>query len=447
MSLTYKTQPDWKQLFKKTDIFGKLFDPKNITKLRDVLTKAQQTYPNWDKFKHYKFPDGITAEEAWAYLKLNRQAQKEQTLIKGKNNEDFSYVFTKNFYKCLNYIDTHAAGHLQSLAFESITDSAKSKLMISGLTEEAIATSQIEGANTSRKAAKELLLSQRPARTKDEQMIINGYQVMQRLDELKDLDLSESLLLEIQKHITANTLDDDNDSGRLRTDKDKIVIRNPITQEVVFIPPAEAFLKTELKRLINFANIEQEEFMHPLIKASILHFWIAYLHPFPDGNGRTARAIFHWYLLKKKYSLIKYLSVSRIIKGSRSEYDKSFLDAEHDDNDLTYFLIYLTSATREAIEDFFKYFEKKKREERELKHIAQSFTDLNDRQIELLTYYKKNLHDNVDIKTHQSKHNISYQTARTDLLSLKDKGYLTIIQRGKKWLFIANPKMINRLFK
>lgn len=45
---------------------------------------------------------------------------------------------------------------------------------------------------------------------------------------------------------------------------------------------------------------------------------IAYMHPFVDGNGRTARALFYWYMLKSGYWLTEYLSISRVIAKSKS---------------------------------------------------------------------------------------------------------------------------------
>ena len=94
-----------------------------------------------------------------------------------------------------------------------------------------------------------------------------------------------------------------------------------------------------MEDLCEFVNSEKP-FIHPVVKASIIHFQIGYIHPFMDGNGRTARALFYWFLVKKEYTLIKNISISRAILNSRIQYDKAFLKTENDNNDMTYFINY-----------------------------------------------------------------------------------------------------------
>lgn len=326
----------------------------------------------------------------------------------------------------------------------------KDQLIISGLSEEAIASSQIEGASTSRKVAKEMIYSGRKPRTRDEQMIINNYQVMQRLDDLKELDLSEEILLEIQRRITKDTLDDPRDSGRFRKNEDDIVVSDGLTGEIVFTPPTEKEMRAQLAALIAYANkfeSAENDFIHPVIKATVLHFWLSYLHPFPDGNGRTARALFYWYLMKRGYWLFQYLSVSRVIKASRKRYDEAFLHTELDDNDLTYFILYITDATCTAIEQLLDYYDKKVREIDQYKKVAKFHIDLNERQVSLLAYFRRHPDEITDMKTHKAKHGVVYETARRDLMQLEAKGFLAKIQRGNRMVFLPNLQRIRKLLK
>lgn len=255
-------------------------------------------------------PKNFSVEEAWAFLKFSRQTNQELTPVKDKNGDSFRFAITKSMYQKLSHIDSNTSGFLSS-EWGKTTEAKKSQLIISGLSEEAIASSQIEGASTSRRVAKEMLL-------------------------------------EIQENITRDTLKDSDDSGRFRNDDDDIHIVDSVRNKVVFTPPKKEVVEKELDRLIEFANNDEkdEEFIHPVVKATIIHFWLSYLHPFVDGNGRTARALFYWYLLKKNYWLFQYLSVSRAIKLSRVQYDDSFLKTELDDNDLTYFVFYQLSVIK-----------------------------------------------------------------------------------------------------
>lgn len=437
--------PKWRNLL-TTDLLKKTLKSEE---LRKVVKHAQEKYAYWDIFKYYKFPKGINSKEAWAFLKFSHRLQQEETPVKAKRGEKFGFIITKTLYKKLNFIDIHTAGFIRSLA-EKPTSVQREQLIISGLSEEAIASSQIEGANTSRKIAKEMIYSGRKPRNKDEQMIINNYQVMQQLDRWKDLDLNEEMLLKIQQKITNGTLKNSNESGRFRIDEDDIVISDSITGEIAFEPPKESEMRHELKRLIKYVNKEDadgEDFVHPMIKATIIHFWLAYLHPFVDGNGRTARALFYWYLQKKGYWLFQYLSVSRAIKTTKKQYDNAFLYSELDENDLTYFILYITDAVGKSISQLLDHYDKKVKEAERFKKVAAAFSDFNERQVALLSYLNKHTDSVIDIKTHQSKNGVAYETARKDLLGLKEKGLLVEIHRGNKKLYIPNANEINRIFK
>ncbi len=437
--------PDWREIFTKTsDFMERVFSSKE---LQEVIDDAKEKYPYWEDFRHRHFPAKISPAEAWSFLKFSRLSSQEKTPIKSKEGSMFWFTLTKTLYRRLSTIDTHAAGLIEAMGDIS-NASNKEQLIISGLTEEAIASSQIEGANTSRKVAKDMLLSGRKPRTKDEQMIINNYQVMQKLENLKEIDLSENMLLDLQYTITRNTLDEADQGGRFRRDDDEIVVSDRLTGEVVFVPPEEKEMLSELKRLIAYANSPDREnnFTHPVVKATILHFWLAYLHPFADGNGRTARAIFYWYLMKRGYWLFRYLAVSRVIKTSRKSYDEAFLHSEMDEEDLTYFILYITRSVCRSIDDLHSYYKKKAVEAEKLQKIANRHADLNERQIALLSFFKRHPELVTDIRTHQSKHGVVYETARRDLLELAEKGLVAEVTKGRKKIYLPNTSLIKKFF-
>lgn len=436
--------PNWEKNI-STEFFEKAFKSDD---LKSLLKKADQEYAYWDKFRYYSMPNDISAEEAWSFLKFSRMSNSEMTPLKDANGSKFIFRITKNMYQKLSLVDSNTSGFLSS-EVERPSNIQKSQLIISGLTEEAIASSQIEGANTSRKVAKEMLLSQRKARTKDEQMIINNYQVMQRLMDWKDLQLSQDILLEMQRNITIGTLEDEKDAGRLRKDEDDIVVVNRMSGETVFTPPNAGFVSSQLQRLIDYANTDEseDEFVHPVIKASILLFWLAYLHPFVDGNGRTARALFYWYMLKKQYWMFQYLSVSRIIKKSKIQYDNSFLYSEYDDNDMTYFLVYKLKAIVLSIKEFVMHYQHKLQEEKIIQRIAGELGEFNARQVSLLQELQSNKDKTIDINIYKSKNRISYETARTDLMYLAKKNLLDRIHVARKFVFVPNTSAISNILE
>lgn len=95
--------------------------------------------------------------------------------------------------------------------------------------------------------------------------------------------------------------------------------------------------------------------MHPVIIAIVLHSWLAYDHPFVDGNGRTARAPFYWSMLSQGFWLVEFLSISSILRKAPATSSRSFLHAETDENDLTYFILYHLKVIRRAIDELRAY--------------------------------------------------------------------------------------------
>ena len=437
--------PKWRD---RTDIEFIKIATQTSGPIYELLKKANKEYVYWDKFKYYPFPENIPPEDAWAALKFTRLSDLTASPLKSIEGDDFSYKLTANIQQGLSYVDTQCAGNLQGGDnLINISKREKSRLILSGLSEEAIASSQIEGASTSRKVAKNMIVTKRQPKTKDELMIMNNYLVMEALEDWKDLELSEKMLLDLQSKITSGTLDDAEDTGRFRKDEDEIRVFDRKTGEVIFTPPLEKMMRKELARLIEYANTDKGDFVHPVTKACILHFWIAYLHPFVDGNGRTARAIFYWFLLKKNYWLFKYLSVSRVIKKSRKKYDRSFLYTEHDENDLTYFLEFQIKVIAAAIDDFLEHLERKRLAAEEIKKLVALHVNYNERQLELINKIHERGSIEVDISSYQIKNTVAYETARSDLQDLVSDGILQQQKVGKKFVFRATREDVKKLFK
>ena len=438
--------PKWENLL-TGELIRKIQESKEV---QDILIKAQKEYVYWDKFKYYPFPKNIKPEEAWTVLKLSRSSN-ERTPVVSTTGRFFTYNIPKNLYQKLNFIDTYGAGLLKSFK-DNPSNAQASKYIISSLTEEAIASSQIEGANTTHRIAKEMILSQRKPRNKSEQMIMNNYLAMQKIAGWKDLDLSEEMLLDLQKILIDQTVDKDGASiiGRFRNDEDDIVVHDPITGEIAHTPPRQEVMMSELKRFLEYANKlenDDDEFTHPVIKATILHFWFAYLHPFVDGNGRSSRAIFYWYLLKNNYWLIEYISVSRVIKQSRKAYDNAFLHSENDDCDMTYFMFYIAETFKKSIVQFMEHFEGKMKEFDELRSKTSVLKKFNPRQAILLKYFLTHSEEYTDVITHQNKHGISRPSAYNDLSYLVKKGYLAETKKGKKFVYMPNIAKIKEILK
>jgi Fic family protein len=191
-----------------------------------------------------------------------------------------------------------------------------------------------------------------------------------------------------------------------------------------------------MKRLCDYANDDGPVFVHPVIKAVILHFWLAYLHPFADGNGRTARALFNLFMLKKGYWLFEYLSVSRAILGKRAGYDKAYLYAELDDCDLTYFVDFNLHAIEKSLKDLWAYLDRKNADDKQISESLRHDPTLNYRQRALVGRALRDSAATFTVESHRASHDVAYATARADLLDLVAREYLEQHRRGKAFVFV-----------
>ena len=431
---------------KKPDISGKLDKALGLlnqeTDIMEHVSKANHPeYLYWDKAR-YKHPPNVTPEEFWALVKALRiySPSRTRTVIKDEKGACFSWQPLPGLDYFFHEVDMNLGGALESIMVED--PSVRQRYITRGIMEEAIASSQLEGANTTRRVAKRMLVEKRKARNKPEQMILNNYHGMLHLEEhLKNHDLTMDALLNLHTILTQDTLDDA-EVGHLRRDVDRIVVHNTKTNTIYHIPPSEKFMRSEMRKFIRFANdgMREETFVHPVIKAIILHFWMGYLHPFIDGNGRMARAIFYWYLLRKGYWAFTYLPLSRVIKNSPAQYRNAYVYSEQDDNDLTYFIDYNVRKISQTRREFDYYVIKRQAENRKMTEVAKTKYDLNDRQIQLLRYLHKNPDATSTIKTHSKVNGISRPTARKDLYTLEKLGFLESRKVGLERPFRATPK-------
>jgi Fic family protein len=388
-----------------------------------ILKAIQNDYIYWDKVK-YKAKDH-QPEDFWSAVKLHRYLKGNAIKF---GNYKFTYVVTDYMLMALHQFDLHIGGHLGSNI--GIAETDKTKFIISSIMEEAISSSQMEGANTTRKKAKEMIQQQQKPRNKSEQMIMNNYITMKHIVQHKNESITPENILYIHKLISNKTLDNSEDEGRLR-DNNEVYVVNHTTSEVVHTPPPKSELETLIKDLCTFCNNDTADFIHPIIKGCIVHFMIGWIHPFTDGNGRTARAVFYWYMLKKGYWLTEYLSISRIIKDTKTQYEKAYLYSEIDDNDLSYFITYHIKTMEKAFDALKEYINRKQKEVFQAAAFMK-IDGVNDRMAQILKIINDDSERVLNTKEVESRFTISNFTARSDLRMLVDLGFLEIVQVNKK---------------
>ncbi|RYG97311.1 MAG: Fic family protein, partial [Alphaproteobacteria bacterium] len=319
-------------------------------------------YLHWDELRFKPLPDGLSAVQWWAATKLARHIIQQPLALKDKFGNPFRYCEPQVLKVILRFLDMNAGGALGADATAVSAHEGRAHLTRS-LAEEPFASSFIEGAATTRQIAKQLIFEGRQPKTRDELMVLNNFRAMEFVKQFRGQKLRLDFLLELHNIVTKGTMDDPADSGRIRTNDD-IQVVDDTNGEILHQPPPAADLLVRLELLFEFANDDSEgaHWVHPLLKAMMLHFMLAYEHPFVDGNGRVARALFYWYALKQGYWLLEYVSISSVIAEAKIEYGRSFLFVESDESDLTYFLCNQANTLKKAVERLHSYVERKKKE-------------------------------------------------------------------------------------
>jgi len=404
-------------------------------------------YLHWDQLRHRQPPPGLSNEEWWWGIKFGRLGGMRPLPLADAAGRPFQYTLANPLLEQMHVIDSQARGPI-AMDEQTTSRESRDRYIVSSLMEEAITSSQLEGAPTTRKVAVEMLRSGRRPRNHGERMILNNFVAMQHLGTLRDQPLTPDSVLHLHRILTRDTLDDRAAAGRLQKpgerrvrvwdDRDGTVVHDP--------PPAEQ-LPRWFQDLCEFANrsLTGGAFIPPVIRAIVLHFWLAYDHPFVDGNGRTARALFYWAMLHHGYWLAEFPSISRLLRKAPAQYARAFLYSETDDNDLSYFILHQLRIIRAAIGELNRWLARKAGELQALDRRARTMTWMNYRQRALIAHALRHPGTTYTIQSHRRSHDVAYATARSDLLELADRGLLDQGKAGRAMIFRAVPDLERRL--
>jgi Fic family protein len=410
--------------------------------------RAHRTYLHWDKVRRLDPPEGLSPLEWWWAIKFRRAGELRELPLTDAEGNRFSYSLPDLVLKSLRLVDRRCSGEV---AMEDVITSergARQRYLVNSLMEEAIRSSQLEGATTSRQVAKELLRSGRTPKDRSERMIVNNFGALRFMREEIGARLTPETILELHRIVTDRTLDDPGAAGRLqRPGEERVAVFDRDDGRPIHRPPPAEQLPERLRLLCDFANEgeEAERFVHPVIRAILLHFWLAYDHPFEDGNGRTARILFFWSMRNSGYWLVEYLPISKILRDAPARYARAFLETETDAGDTTYFLIHQLKVIERAIEDLHRYLARKTAEIREVEELIRDSDGFNNRQLGLLSDALRHPDRSYTLGGHADIHRVTHETARSDLSRLAAGGLLLRRKAGREYLFEPAPDLPNRL--
>ena len=421
--------------------FGEL---EKLTTINQTVERTNEEYMPREEFRNKAWVPEEGKEQLWQVVKFYRQLASRPTPIVDKDGTNYGFS-PQRLNEFLHEIDLEFGGNM--LGIKDFSEGDKRQIIRRNLIEESIASSKLEGANTSREAARRMLHEGRKPRDKSEQMIVNNHQAMLLIEEkLKDQPMSLDTIFDLHRIVTSGTLDNPSLEGKLRDTFDangqrlKIMPWDETT--ITYVAPDREFVEAHLPRLIQFANdTDGSGFIHPLFKAIMLHFWIGLLHPFEDGNGRLARIMFYWYMLRKGYWAFAYLSLSERIQKSPKQYAMAYVYAEQDNHDLNYFIQYNVEKLQLARRELQDYLKQKIAENRRHNNLLLGENALNRRQFNLLQHLSKDEQRNTSVASYNNVNpEIGYITAVSDLNALVERGLLKKVKTGRNVNYFPTEK-------
>lgn len=406
-------------------------------------------YRPWEYyFRAEPVPDGLMREEWWYAVRTARASTARPTPFIMTDGTRLTFNLPDRFLRLNEEITAQARGQVE-LPAEVATQGVRDRYLINSLYEEAITSSQMEGASTTRRDAKKMLREKKDPRTRSERMILNNFLALEFVRDHLGEELTPEFICGVHRIVTDGTLDEAEDAGRLqRQGEERIrIYGSEGDEQLLHVPPPAEELPERLQRLCDFANGVGEyasQYVPPLVRALVVHFMMGYDHYFVDGNGRTARVIAQWVMLREGFFLMDFVPVSRLLHKAPAQYARSFLEVEQDEGDLTYFLIWHAEVMCRAIRELHEYLARKSKEMGQMKHLLRR-TELNNRQIGVIEEALKDSAFTVTAAAHADRYRVTLQTAHVDLRGLEDGGYLMRVKRGRSFEWYPVPDLQHRV--
>jgi Fic family protein len=395
-------------------------------------------------------PEFLTLRDWWDVLKIQRLLGRRECGLKDRQGYPFTLGSIEFFAEIIHNLDRMGRGESVIEVGESTAHAGDrlrlEHLKVVAMRDEAMASAELDGAVINPVAAHDLLRSGRKPRDRNERQVVNVHHVMQRIAEIRTQPLTLSLLADLHQRLIADTVVKPSLANRLRREDKGASASQEFNQpHVKFEPPAAAELPVRLKLMLAFANGHApEKFVHPLLRAAALHFWVLHDQPFTEGNGRLARALYYWSVLNAGYEFYECLAPSMALRDSPAAYRHAFDQVLADDNDLMYFVAHQFGAVAKA--------QRRMRDEvgrwdDELQ-ATEKLTDageLNDRQKLLIARALREPSMRRTLQEHARDHNLARQTARNDFAPLVKNGWFEEVKVGKALTFFPVADLAGRL--
>ena len=288
-------------------------------------------------------------------------------------------------------------------------------------------TTRIEGAQLTIEQVRDLV-DDKPvvARERDIQEVRNYLNVAAFIDEIHD-DPGMELDLRTIRHIhylILEGLEDGYEAGEFR--KIQNYVQNSKTKKIIYTPPSALEVPILMLELVDWLRSDEANRMSPLLKAGIAHYQLVAIHPFLDGNGRTARALVNLILYHAGYDIKRLFSLEEYYDANPAGYYGA-LQSVRTIGKLTIWLEYFTAGIAEEMQKIKELVLRHSRDRALRDKIGQ--VKLSPRQLEILSYVEK--HGQITNRELQALAQLSHVSAHKELTILVDRGVLKKVGKGR----------------
>lgn len=174
---------------------------------------------------------------------------------------------------------------------------------------------------------------------KDKQEVLNYLKILEDLGHLvSEPEITEENILEIHRMLTVDTLDNSSDCGIYRNRY--VVVANRLTGDVIFRPPPNGEVPNLVRNLLEWITSKETQELDPVIESGIAHYELVRIHPFIDGNGRTARVLAALLLLLRGFDTKQFFCLDDYYDSDRPAYYRALQTVDPEKRDLTDWLGY-----------------------------------------------------------------------------------------------------------
>ncbi len=178
-------------------------------------------------------------------------------------------------------------------------------------------------------------------RRKDKQEVLNYLEALDKIPNYaKITPFGTDDLLKIHKIVTKETLDNPKDEGVFRNQQ--VYVVNRATGQIVFTPPVTEDVPKLVNEMLQWFNSKKVEDIDSVIEAGIAHYEMVRIHPFIDGNGRTARVFATLILFKRQFDVKRFFALDDYYDQDRPAYYTALNKVSQQTLDLTGWLEYFT---------------------------------------------------------------------------------------------------------